>query len=105
MVQIMHFVLLNGTKAPFSGITFIVVNVDDLTPIDNPNGFQSIFMWSKIERGSPSSFVLIKLVSLPHLTTLDGLGLAKMGGKLVSMCRDGSSVFQDHPTSVTLQFK
>ncbi len=35
MVQIMHFVLLNCTKTPFSSITFIVVNVNELTPIDN----------------------------------------------------------------------
>jgi hypothetical protein len=69
MVEIMHFVLLDGTKAPFLAITFIVVNVDELTPIDNTQWLSIHLYVAKIERGSPSSFVLIKLVSLPHLTT------------------------------------
>jgi hypothetical protein len=39
------------------------------------------------------------------LLEFGGLGLEKLGGKLVSMGSNGSNVFQGHQTSVTLQFK
>ncbi len=109
----MHKVLLKATKATFAFGNFNVVSVDEITTIDNMqwlsihlyvvHGWKRIMILLCVEvtRVSTTSDNVFKLM-VKGLLEFGGLRFEELVGKLVSMECDGSNIFQDHWTCVTL---
>jgi hypothetical protein len=116
MVEVMHDVLLEATKAAFACANFIDVSVNEVTTIDNTQWLSiHLYMvqgWKKIP-------ILLCVESIRASTTLNtifglmikgllefcGLGLEELARKLVNMGCNGSFVFQGHQIGVTMEFK
>jgi len=113
MVEVMHDVLLEATKAAFACANFIDVSVNEVTTIDNTQWLSiHLYMvqgWKKIP-------ILLCVESIRASTTLNtifglmikgllefcGLGLEELARKLVNMGCNGSFVFQGHQIGVTM---
>ncbi len=69
-----HGMLLNAIKATFVTTTFIGISANKVIAINNIQWFVIHLMWSKLGRGSPNSFYVLKqLVSQSHLDNVIGL--------------------------------
>lgn len=116
MVEFMHSLLLDVTKVAFAAIAFIAISANEVTSINNTQ-WCSIHLyvvqnWTKI----PILFCLdqvnvyatsnnIFVIMFKCFFEFSGLTLKTLGGKLVNMGCNGTSVFQGYQTNMTLQFK
>lgn len=111
----MHGVLLKAIKVAFV-TSFIAINVDEVTTINNIQWLSIhlyvVHNWKRIPIllcvESVSTYVIsnnIYVLMLKCLGDFGGLGLEDHMWKLVNIGYDASSVFQDHRTRVTQQFK
>ncbi len=112
----MHKVLLEAIKAAFATTSFITVNADEVTIIDNIQWLSihlyMVQQWKRIPillymetinmfATSNNIFVFM----LKCLLEFGGLRLEEFCEKLVNIGCNGSSVFQGHKIRVTQQFK
>ncbi len=116
MVEIMHYLLLNVTKVTFATIAFITISANEVTSIKNTQ-WCSIHLyvvqnWTKIailfcldQVDVYATFNNIFVLMFKWFLEFGGLRLKTMGGKLVNVGCNGTSVFQGHRTNMTLQFK
>jgi len=104
MVEVMHNVLLNVTKATLAFVAYTNISIDEVKTINNTQ-WLSIHLyvvqaWKRIP-------ILLYVETIRVLATFDnifalmfeacldfgGLGLEELGAKLVGMGCDGSNVF------------
>jgi hypothetical protein len=69
-----HGMLLNATKATFVTTTFIGISTNKVIAINNIQWFVIHLMWSKLGKGTPNSFCVLKrLMSQSYLNNVIGL--------------------------------
>jgi hypothetical protein len=115
MVEALHVMFLETTKITFVIANYIVINVDEVTTIDNTQWllihlyvvqkWKKILMFLYVE--TISQFAIFNnffSLMLKCIINSWGLGLEELGKQLVNSC-DSSSVFQSNQTSATMQFK
>jgi hypothetical protein len=116
MVEVMHKVLLEATKAAFVVVSFIVVTIDEVTIIDNTQWLSIhlyvVQQWRRtpillymenVSMSTTSNNIFVFM--LKCLLEFGGLRLEELCEKLVNIRCNGSSMFQGHRTWVTQQFK
>jgi len=116
MVEVMHGVLLEAIKITFVVASFIAINADEVTTINNTQ-WLSIHLYVVQNWKRIPILLCVEIVStyvtsnniyalmLKCLGDFGGLGLEDHMRKLVNISCEASSVFQDHRTRVTQQFK
>jgi len=116
MVEVMHVVLLEATKATFVDAPFIAVNVDEITTIDNTQ-WLSIHLYVVQKWRRIPILLCVEAVSLSAtsdnvfslmvrcILDFGGLRVEELVGKLVNIGCDEFSVFRGHRTCMTTQFK
>jgi hypothetical protein len=116
MVEIMHVVLLEATKITFVVAPFIVINVDEVTTINNTQWLS--IHWYVVQKWKCIPILLCveticlfatfdSIFSLMVKCMLDfgGLRVEELVRKLVNIGCDRSNVFQGHQIGVTMQFR
>jgi len=70
MVEVMHNVLLDATKAIFAFVAYIGISTNEVMTINNTQWLSiHLYTLSRLGKGFQSSFVLKQLGSLPLLIT------------------------------------
>ncbi len=76
----------------FQVLSFVTKKLYDLSKVTKANCSHIWNLWRKISKNNQS--LICKFLVVKCLLTFGGLGMEELGGKLVSMGYDGSSVFQ-----------
>jgi len=116
MAEVMHKVLLEAINVTFIAASFIMVNVDEVTAINNTQWLlihlHMVEQWRRIPILLCVETICMSTISknmfafmLKCLFEFGGLGLEELCEKLVSIGCNGSSMFQGHKMRVTHQFK
>ncbi len=107
MVKVLHVMFLEFTKITFVIANYIVINVDEVTTINNTQwlsihlyvvqkwNFFLMFLYVETKVNLPFLIIFFSLV-LKCMINFGGVKLEELGKKLVNMGCDSNSVFQSN---------